>query len=130
MGGDASSPGRTAAFLQPDGGEGEPGGGELFCTVQGEGQGHDPTNLGRTSPKGWRKRWPPPRRTPPLWGIGLTRKVLGEEVYLHDGRAKSLEEAILWHGGRPKGPSAASWPSPRRTGKLSRASEPGQGARA
>lgn len=38
-------------------------------------------------------------RTPPLWGIGLTKIVSGRESYLHDGRAKTLEEAILWHGG-------------------------------
>lgn len=38
-------------------------------------------------------------RTPPLWGIGLTRLVGGREAYLHDGRARTLEEAILWHGG-------------------------------
>jgi CxxC motif-containing protein (DUF1111 family) len=39
-------------------------------------------------------------RTPPLWGIGLTAAVSGEgEAYLHDGRARSLTEAILWHGG-------------------------------
>ncbi|MEC8428596.1 MAG: di-heme oxidoredictase family protein [Pseudomonadota bacterium] len=38
-------------------------------------------------------------RTPPLWGIGLTKIVSGHEHYLHDGRARSLEEAILWHGG-------------------------------
>jgi CxxC motif-containing protein (DUF1111 family) len=40
-------------------------------------------------------------RTPPLWGIGLVPLVLGsgQENYLHDGRARSLEEAILWHGG-------------------------------
>jgi len=38
-------------------------------------------------------------RTPPLWGIGLTKTVSGEEYYLHDGRARSLLEAILWHGG-------------------------------
>ncbi|NQX01618.1 c-type cytochrome [bacterium] len=38
-------------------------------------------------------------RTPPLWGIGLTAGVSGGEAYLHDGRARSLEEAILWHGG-------------------------------
>ncbi len=38
-------------------------------------------------------------RTPPLWGIGLTRTVSGTEAYLHDGRAETLEEAILWHGG-------------------------------
>lgn len=38
-------------------------------------------------------------RTPPLWGIGLTRIVQGQTFFLHDGRARSLEEAILWHGG-------------------------------
>ncbi|WGW04279.1 di-heme oxidoreductase family protein [Tropicibacter oceani] len=38
-------------------------------------------------------------RTPPLWGIGLTRQVNGHDYYLHDGRARSLLEAILWHGG-------------------------------
>ena len=38
-------------------------------------------------------------RTPPLWGIGLTAGVSGGEGYLHDGRARTLEEAIMWHGG-------------------------------
>lgn len=38
-------------------------------------------------------------RTPPLWGIGLTRVVNGHSDFLHDGRARSLLEAILWHGG-------------------------------
>lgn len=38
-------------------------------------------------------------RTPPLWGIGLTRTVSGHTQFLHDGRARSLLEAILWHGG-------------------------------
>jgi len=38
-------------------------------------------------------------RTPPLWGIGRTEEVSGHTRYLHDGRARSLEEAILWHGG-------------------------------
>ena len=38
-------------------------------------------------------------RTPPLWGLGLTRAVSGEEAYLHDGRARSVEEALLWHRG-------------------------------
>jgi CxxC motif-containing protein (DUF1111 family) len=38
-------------------------------------------------------------RTPPLWSIGLTRDVSGGEAYLHDGRARTLAEAILWHGG-------------------------------
>ncbi|RKG99866.1 thiol oxidoreductase [Corallococcus sp. CA053C] len=38
-------------------------------------------------------------RTAPLWGIGLTTGVSGGESYLHDGRARSVTEAILWHGG-------------------------------
>jgi CxxC motif-containing protein (DUF1111 family) len=38
-------------------------------------------------------------RTAPLWNIGLTAGVSGGEAYLHDGRARTLEEAILWHGG-------------------------------
>lgn len=38
-------------------------------------------------------------RTPPLWGIGLTAVVQGRTEFLHDGRARSLMEAILWHGG-------------------------------
>ena len=38
-------------------------------------------------------------RTPPLWGIGLTAKVSDHTEFLHDGRARSLQEAILWHGG-------------------------------
>jgi CxxC motif-containing protein (DUF1111 family) len=38
-------------------------------------------------------------RTPPLWGLGLNEAVNGHEFFLHDGRARSVEEAILWHGG-------------------------------
>jgi len=38
-------------------------------------------------------------RTPPLWSIGLTAGISGGEAYLHDGRARTIEEAILWHGG-------------------------------
>ena len=38
-------------------------------------------------------------RTSPLWGIGLTKVVNGHSNFLHDGRARNLEEAILWHGG-------------------------------
>jgi CxxC motif-containing protein (DUF1111 family) len=38
-------------------------------------------------------------RTPPLWGIGLTQVVSGHTYFLHDGRARNLTEAILWHGG-------------------------------
>ncbi len=38
-------------------------------------------------------------RTPPLWGIGLTAVVNPRATYLHDGRARNLLEAVLWHGG-------------------------------
>jgi CxxC motif-containing protein (DUF1111 family) len=38
-------------------------------------------------------------RTPPLWAIGLNKQVNGNELYLHDGRAQSIAEAIVWHGG-------------------------------
>ena len=38
-------------------------------------------------------------RTAPLWGIGLTKTVSGHTEFLHDGRARNLLEAILWHGG-------------------------------
>jgi CxxC motif-containing protein (DUF1111 family) len=38
-------------------------------------------------------------RTAPLWGIGLTETVSGQATFLHDGRARSILEAILWHGG-------------------------------
>lgn len=38
-------------------------------------------------------------RTPPLWGVGLLSQVNGMASLLHDGRARTIEEAILWHGG-------------------------------
>lgn len=38
-------------------------------------------------------------RTPPLWGLGLTRLVSPNAGFLHDGRARTILEAILWHGG-------------------------------
>lgn len=38
-------------------------------------------------------------KTPPLWGLGLVDDVNGHTRFLHDGRARSLAEAILWHGG-------------------------------
>jgi CxxC motif-containing protein (DUF1111 family) len=38
-------------------------------------------------------------RTPPLWGIGLTQLIYPLATFLHDGRARTLDEAILWHGG-------------------------------
>ena len=38
-------------------------------------------------------------RTPPLWGLGLSKTVNGSTALLHDGRARSVTEAVLWHGG-------------------------------
>ena len=38
-------------------------------------------------------------RTPPLWGVGTAAKVTGHTTLLHDGRARDVREAILWHGG-------------------------------
>lgn len=39
-------------------------------------------------------------RTPPLWGLGLSKNSQGGQYYLlHDGRARSIDEAILLHGG-------------------------------
>ena len=52
-------------------------------------------------------------RTPPLWGIGLTKTVNGHTFFLHDGRARNLAEAILWHGGEAQA----------RQGRLCRAAE-------
>ena len=46
---------------------------------------------GNANPNEW--------RTAPLWSIGLTSGVSGGEGYLHDGRARTLDEAIRWHGG-------------------------------
>ena len=50
-------------------------------------------NMGEDNASG--SQW----RTPPLWSIGLTPGESGGEAYLHDGRARTLAEAILWHGG-------------------------------
>lgn len=56
-------------------------------------------------------------RTPPLWGIGLSERVNGAANFLHDGRARSFAEAILWHGGEGE----ASRDAFRRMGKEDRA---------
>jgi CxxC motif-containing protein (DUF1111 family) len=45
-------------------------------------------------------------RTPPLWGIGLVPIVDPQGQYLHDGRARNLMEAVLWHGGEAAGAKA------------------------
>ncbi|MDM0049855.1 di-heme oxidoredictase family protein [Variovorax sp. J22R115] len=49
---------------------------------------------GRASPQEW--------RTAPLWGLGLLERIDAKVRYLHDGRARTVEEAILWHGGQGK----------------------------
>jgi CxxC motif-containing protein (DUF1111 family) len=50
---------------------------------------------GRSEHQATGREW----RTPPLWGLGLLQSVSGTVRLLHDGRARSAEEAILWHGG-------------------------------
>ncbi|MBF6057376.1 di-heme oxidoreductase family protein [Thiomicrorhabdus heinhorstiae] len=50
---------------------------------------------GRPDFRAEKREW----RTAPLWGIGLTKTVNGHDYFLHDGRARGLQEAILWHGG-------------------------------
>ncbi len=60
-------------------------------------------------------------RTPPLWGIGLTAQVSGHTEFLHDGRARSLLEAILWHGGEAQAARDAvvALPKPDRDALIS-----------
>lgn len=41
-------------------------------------------------------------RTQPLWGVGLARAVVQHVGLLHDGRARTVEEAIVWHGGEAR----------------------------
>ena len=60
-------------------------------------------------------------RTAPLWGIGLTQQVSGHTLFLHDGRARSLLEAILWHGGeaQPARDRVVNMPKPDRDALVS-----------
>lgn len=51
-------------------------------------------------------------RTPPLWGLGRHGDVNGNAYYLHDGRAKTLDDAIRWHGGEGEAAKAAYEASP------------------
>lgn len=62
---------------------------DLLLHDMGEGLSGRPDNV--AGPRDW--------RTPPLWGIGLTERSNGHTNFLHDGRARSLEEAVLWHDG-------------------------------
>ena len=61
-------------------------------------------------------------RTAPLWGIGLVETVNGHTRFLHDGRARNLTEAILWHGGEAEAGEGAVPPHvarrPRRADRL------------
>lgn len=66
---------------------------DLLLHDMGEGLA-DNRPEGRASGREW--------RTPPLWGIGATRTVSGHTRFLHDGRARNLLEAILWHGGEAR----------------------------
>jgi CxxC motif-containing protein (DUF1111 family) len=63
---------------------------DLLLHDMGDGLADDKRD-GQATPTEW--------RTPPLWGIGLFKVVNGHTRYLHDGRARNLHEAILWHGG-------------------------------
>jgi CxxC motif-containing protein (DUF1111 family) len=51
-------------------------------------------------------------RTAPLWGVGLTQTVNPNAGFLHDGRARTLVEAILWHGGEAEAARDAFAKSP------------------
>jgi CxxC motif-containing protein (DUF1111 family) len=56
------------------------------------GQGlSDGRSVGDAGPTEW--------RTAPLWGLGSTHAVNPRAGFLHDGRARTIEEAVLWHGG-------------------------------
>lgn len=54
---------------------------------------------GRPDGRATEQEW----RTAPLWGLGLVAQVGGQQGYLHDGRARDLLEAVLWHGGEAQG---------------------------
>ena len=66
---------------------------DLLLHDMGEGLA-DRTATGGAAAREW--------RTPPLWGIGLTKAVSGHTLFLHDGRARNLLEAVLWHGGEAR----------------------------
>ncbi len=59
-------------------------------------------------------------RTPPLWGIGLSKQVNGNAALLHDGRARNITEAVMWHGGEAQSAREAfrTMPAPDREALL------------
>lgn len=52
-------------------------------------------------------------RTPPLWGVGLIETVNNHTFFLHDGRARNLTEAIMWHGGEAENTKDAFYQLPK-----------------
>ena len=84
---------------------------DLLLHDMGEGLADDPRLEG-----GPGREW----RTPPLWGIGLTETVSGHTFLLHDGRARNLLEAVLWHGGEALAArdAVAAMEPPERTALL------------
>lgn len=64
---------------------------------------------GRPEARATGREW----RTAPLWGVGLTERVSGRAYFLHDGRARSLLEAILWHGGEAEAARRAVVDAPK-----------------
>ncbi|HEY6877695.1 MAG TPA: di-heme oxidoredictase family protein, partial [Polyangiales bacterium] len=59
-------------------------------------------------------------RTAPLWGVGLSQTVQGYVALLHDGRAASVIEAVLWHGGEAQAARdrVLALPAPQRAALL------------
>ena len=78
----------------PEGGDPE-GGDPEGDHPEGNGFEGNPVGGGDSGGGASGREW----RTAPLWGIGLTEVVNGHTRFLHDGRARNLVEAILWHGG-------------------------------
>lgn len=71
---------------------------DLLLHDMGEGLSDAPSSPDPVG-KGGAKPGPGEWRTPPLWGIGLAQTVDARAGFLHDGRARTLTEAVVWHGG-------------------------------
>ena len=71
---------------------------DLLLHDMGEGLS-DPAAGSTAEPEDGATPLPGEWRTPPLWGIGLAHTVDARAGFLHDGRARTLTEAVLWHGG-------------------------------
>lgn len=84
---------------------------DLLVHDMGEGLADGRPDFG-AGPRDW--------RTPPLWGIGLSKQVNGNAALLHDGRARNLTEAVMWHGGEAQSAREAfrTMPAPDREALL------------